>query len=81
MVKRIRNLKTPKISDVDLAIAALDGNPNPLDQDMSEVDPAPTSLDLPYDDSQEACSRCDRPAVDACPACGSPLCEECLSQA
>jgi hypothetical protein len=80
-MKKIRNSKTPAISDVSLAIAALDGNPNPMDMDMSDLDPDPTSLDLPYDDSQEACSRCGRPAVDACPQCGSPLCEECLSQA
>ena len=32
---------------VDLAVAALDGNPNPLDMDMNGIDPEPTSLDLP----------------------------------
>jgi hypothetical protein len=70
--------KRLKESAVDLAIAALDGNPNPLDADMSEVDPDPTGLDLPYEEHRETCSRCDRPAVDQCPQCGSPLCEECL---
>jgi hypothetical protein len=70
--------KKPKESAVDLAIAALDGNPNPLDMDMSEVDPDPTSLDLPYEEHGETCSLCSRPAVDRCPECGSPLCEECL---
>jgi hypothetical protein len=77
-MKKIRNLKTPAISDVDLAIAALDGNPNPLDVDMSAVDPDPTSLDLPYEEHGETCSLCSRPAVDQCPECGSPLCGNCL---
>jgi hypothetical protein len=26
---------------------ALEANPNPLDADMKDIDPAPTSLDLP----------------------------------
>ena len=39
--------KEPDKSAVELAVAALDGNPNPLDMDMSGITPAPTSLDLP----------------------------------
>jgi hypothetical protein len=39
--------KNPKESVVDLAIAAIEGNPNPLDMDLTGIDPAPTSLDLP----------------------------------
>ena len=39
--------KKPEKSDVDLAVAALDGNPNPLNMDMRDIDPDPTSLDLP----------------------------------
>jgi hypothetical protein len=31
-----------------MAIAALDGNPNPLDTDLSGIDPDRTSLDLPF---------------------------------
>ena len=40
--------RKPVESAVDLAVAALDGNPSPspLDQDMSAVGPYPTSLDL-----------------------------------
>jgi hypothetical protein len=38
--------KKPEKSDVDLAVAALDGNPSPLDMDMRAIDPDPTSLDL-----------------------------------
>jgi hypothetical protein len=43
----MNNPKKPEKSDVDLAVAALEGNPNPLDMDMKGIDPAPTSLDLP----------------------------------
>ena len=40
-------LMKPMRTAVDLAVAALDGNPNPLDMDMNGIDPDPTSLDLP----------------------------------
>jgi hypothetical protein len=43
----MNNRKKPMEFVVELAVAALDGNPNPLDMDMSGIDPAPTSLDLP----------------------------------
>ena len=46
MATRDQQPNKPGNPDADLAIAALDGNPNPLDQDMSAVDPDPTSLDL-----------------------------------
>ena len=42
----MNNSKTPKKSAVELAVAALDGNPSPLDMDMRAIDPDPTSLDL-----------------------------------
>jgi hypothetical protein len=42
----MNNSKTPKKSAVELAVAALDGNPSPLDMDMRALDPDPTSLDL-----------------------------------
>jgi hypothetical protein len=38
--------KEPEESAVDLAVAALDGNEHPLDMDMRDIDPDPTSLDL-----------------------------------
>ena len=68
--------KKPKESAVELAVAALDGTPNPLDEDMSAVNPDRTSLDLPEEDYQEMCSR---PAVDTCPECECPLCEDCVA--
>jgi hypothetical protein len=42
----MNNSKTPTEFVVDLAVAAVEGNPNPLDMDMRDIDPAPTSLDL-----------------------------------
>lgn len=69
----IHNCKTPRESVVELAIAALDGNPNPLDQDMSAVNPDRTSLDLPEEEYRDVCSRSSRPAVmrtrNAAPRC------------
>lgn len=38
--------KKPMRTAVYLAVAALDGNPNPLDMDMSDIDPDPMSLDV-----------------------------------
>ena len=38
--------KFKKGSAVDLAVAALDGNPNPLDMDMKGMGNSPTDLDL-----------------------------------
>ena len=70
--------KRSKACPVELAVAAVvDGNPNPLDEDMSGIDPDRTSLDLPDGGHQETCSRCSRPAVENCPACGSPVCGDC----
>lgn len=46
MVVEIHNRKKPKKSAVEMAIAAVEGNPNPLDMDMRSIDPDPTSLDL-----------------------------------
>ena len=74
-------LKEP---DVDLAIAAIEGRPNPLDDpEMAKVHPDRTSLDLPPGTAsvrEEVCSnpRCPRPASGLCPTCGSPLCPDCL---
>jgi hypothetical protein len=74
--------RKPKESVVDLAIAAIEGNPNPLDMDLTGIDPAPTSLDLPeqkpYGRDEQRNPRCASPAVDACAWCGQPICEDCL---
>ena len=62
-----------KESVVALAILALDGNQNPLDMAMETIDPDPTSLDIPAEDSQELCSNpyCISPHVhvriECCP--------------
>jgi hypothetical protein len=79
MATRKHQPKEPKESAVDLAVAAVEGNANPLDEDMSAVSPDRTSLDLPDEGHQETCSRCARPAMDRCPECGSPLCENCAA--
>ena len=50
MATRSPRPKKPMRTAVELAIAALDGNPNPLDMDTRDIDPDPTSLDL--DDKQ-----------------------------
>jgi len=72
--------KRSKACPVELAVAAVvEGNPNPLDEDMSAVSPERTSLDLPEEGHQEACSRCGRPAVERCPECGSLLCGDCMA--
>jgi len=68
-----------KACPVELAVAAVvEGNQNPLDQDMSAVSLERTSLDLPEIEHQEPCSRCGRPAMHRCIECGSPLCGDCL---
>ena len=69
-----RSMKTA----LNLAIAAVEGRPSPLDDaDLAEVNPDRTSLDLPEEEHLALCSRCGRPAVDRCPECGSPVCNEC----
>jgi hypothetical protein len=84
MAVRKAQPRKPEQSAVDLAIAAIEGRPNPLDMDMTGIDPDPTSLDLPQEGdgyfTGEMCSnpRCTRRTVDACSGCGSPLCEECV---
>jgi hypothetical protein len=77
-VAEICNRKTPEKSAVELAIAALDGNANPLDMDFSGVDLDRTSLDLPEAEHQEMCSLCGGLALHRCTQCGSPLCDDCV---
>jgi hypothetical protein len=69
----------PRQSAVDLAIAAVEGQPNAMDMPMAGFDPSPASLDLPEKEHREMCSRCGRPAVERCPECGSMLCGECVA--
>ena len=47
MATRSLQRRKPRIPDVALALEALDGNEHPLDMDMGDIDPDPTSLDLP----------------------------------
>jgi hypothetical protein len=70
--------KRSKACPVELAVAAVvEGNQNPLDEDMSAVSLDRTSLDLPEQEDQATCSRCGRPAVGRCPECGLPLRGDC----
>jgi hypothetical protein len=47
MTERTRQAGKREQSAVELAVASLDGNPNPMDVNMEGLDPDPTSLDLP----------------------------------
>jgi hypothetical protein len=59
---RNRQPRKPVESAVEMAIAAVEDSPrpSPLDQDMSAVNPHPTSLDLVLPDNRD-----DRHAADA----------------
>jgi hypothetical protein len=63
---------------VDLAVAAVQGNPSVMDLPMAGFDPSPGALDLAENEVRERCSRCGRPAEDRCPECGCSLCKRCL---
>jgi hypothetical protein len=76
-VKKRRRLD--KVTAVEAAIAAVTGGSDMLELPISEFDPAPTSLDLPQPKQRQKCSRCGRRAVDTCPTCNSPLCEDCIT--
>jgi len=54
-------------SAVALAVAALDGNPSPLDMDMRDIDPDPASLDLILPGKPD-----NRHAAETGPAGGKP---------
>jgi len=69
--------KQPTESVVDLAVSAVEDSDRPVDLPVGDVDPSPTALGLPQGERRESCSRCSRPAVDACSEGGSSLCEEC----
>ncbi len=73
--KKIKIIRTA----VDLAVLAVQGGPSVMDLPMTGFDPSPGALDLPEREDGEKCSRCDHPAVDTCPECGSPLCEDCVA--
>jgi hypothetical protein len=63
MVRDRRSRKTAE-SAVDLAIAAIEGQPNVMDMPMVGFDPSPGALDLPAQERRQVCVRCGRPAVD-----------------
>jgi hypothetical protein len=71
----MHNSQQPQNTLLEMAISALDGTPNPLDQDLS-VDPSPSSIDLPEEKCQTMCSRRSHPTADDCLICGQPLCDE-----
>jgi len=76
MMEKIRNAKEPKESAVRLAVLAVEESPqpNPLDQDMSAVDLAPTSLDLGSQEAEMRSNpRCTRPRQGVCSECSQPL--------
>lgn len=52
---------------VDLAVTALEGNPNPLDMDLKGIGPVPTSLDLVGTQESRTCSIPPRCATDIPP--------------
>jgi hypothetical protein len=68
----MNNRKTSTESIAELAVAALDGNPNPLDMDLSGIGESPSDLDL--EGSQEA-MRSD-PRRSECIICGQPPCDD-----
>ncbi|MGD0694786.1 MAG: hypothetical protein ABSB82_08010 [Terriglobia bacterium] len=68
-----------KESAAELAVGALEGNPNPLDVDMGDVDFSPAILDLAGSPEEaETCPtpRCTRSDVDECILCGQLLRED-----
>jgi hypothetical protein len=68
---------------VALAIAAIEGRPNPLDDaEMAKVNPDRISLDLPEKDGRLAGkvrsgTRRSRTGMGACIVCGESPCEDC----
>jgi hypothetical protein len=70
MVVRNQPRKKPKTCRVQLAIGALEGSVHPLDLDVRNLDPSPTSLDLPATPEAATCSHHQY----VCAKCGAPLC-------
>ncbi len=58
--------------EVELAVGALEGNPNPLDLDLKGIDPVPTSLDLVGSQESKTCTTPPRRAPRHC-ECGRLL--------
>jgi hypothetical protein len=75
MMKETHTSRSQKKTAVEMAIAAVEGNPNPLDMDLESTDPAPTSLDLPEKEYQQVSTipRGRPSALGRCRACGAPL--------
>ncbi|MGD0696531.1 MAG: hypothetical protein ABSB82_17055 [Terriglobia bacterium] len=79
MMARYLQPEEPKQSALEMALAAIEGRPNPLDDaEMAKVSTEPGSLDLPETEHQGMCSnrRRTRSDVDECIVCGQPLCED-----
>jgi hypothetical protein len=79
MAAREHQPKGPREPALDLAIGAVEGHPSVMHMPMARYDPSPDALDLPVREHAERCSRRGPPAVDRCPGCGSPLCEDRVS--
>ncbi len=75
MMGKNRKSKNQVDSAVRMAIAAVENERRPVDIPVADVDPSPGALDLP-EMEQMYSHRRRRSAVDRCPECGSPLCED-----
>ncbi len=66
---RNRQPRKPVESAVEMAIAAVEGcpNPSPLDQDMAGIGESPSDLDLTLPGKPD-----NLHAAETCPACGRP---------
>lgn len=52
---------------MELAIAAVQGQPNVTDMPMDDIDPSPGALNLHIEEHAEPCRRCGRPTKEGCP--------------
>lgn len=79
MMVGMLNFIKPKKSALELAVAALDGNANPMD--MRDIGESPSDLNLYDDNGSEMCPNphCSLRAVNECIICGQPFCENCVS--
>lgn len=81
MVAKNQRCKKAEQSAIEMALAAIEGRPNPLDDpELRKVSPDPTSLDMPEEEYREVHStlRHSHSHVDACAVCGSPLWDDCM---
>jgi hypothetical protein len=69
MATRSPQPKKPMMTDVDLAVAAVEESGRPLDLDVGDLDTSPTSIGLPAPQEAEPCSH----HRYVCAKCGRPL--------